>query len=493
MRIKEYATEEILKKSKNQYVFIFGAGNNTKKFFEEFKSFKFENRIEAILDNKVKKDGTYEVNGKKIKLLNPDAILKYKNKKKLIIITPNDYKSILAQLQNYKDVNMTCCLFPKYFYKYERKLFVFFCKMPLSKTVLMMGGTDTCGNTIAFSEYLDKKKIKVVWLDKKPGNSRDGFSKSVITPSINYKGSNLNRIRYIYYRSCSKWLIFENSYIDKMREDQISVYLKHGEMSIKNVIGLIDLPKDLNYTFAASEFSKRYVSLYNGINNERVALSGMPRNDIFFNSKVDKKLAEKLNINKFDKTIIWMPTFRKTASGRNDSDNERYTGLPIIKTNDDIEMLNNALKNANVQLLIKPHKYSVDIDKTSISKSNYIRIIRDKDFDFNDLNVQKMLMLTDGMITDYSSVMFDYLLLNKPICFTVDDMDSYKLGFVDNYEELLAGDKIMDINQLIQFILNVSEGVDPFNYKRNELNKKLNKYGMDGKNSERICKYLGIE
>jgi CDP-glycerol glycerophosphotransferase (TagB/SpsB family) len=104
-----------------------------------------------------------------------------------------------------------------------------------------------------------------------------------------------------------------------------------------------------------------------------------------------------------------------------------------------------------------------------------------------------MLMLTDGMITDYSSVMFDYLLLNKPICFTVDDMDSYKLGFVDNYEELLAGDKIMDINQLIQFILNVSEGVDPFNYKRNELNKKLNKYGMDGKNSERICKYLGIE
>lgn len=128
MRIKEYATEEILKKSKNQYVFIFGAGNNTKKFFEEFKSFKFENRIEAILDNKVKKDGTYEVNGKKIKLLNPDAILKYKNKKKLIIITPNDYKSILAQLQNYKDVNMTCCLFPKYFYKYERKLFVFFVK-----------------------------------------------------------------------------------------------------------------------------------------------------------------------------------------------------------------------------------------------------------------------------------------------------------------------------------------------------------------------------
>lgn len=34
MRIKEYATEEILKKSKNQYVFIFGAGNNTKKFLK---------------------------------------------------------------------------------------------------------------------------------------------------------------------------------------------------------------------------------------------------------------------------------------------------------------------------------------------------------------------------------------------------------------------------------------------------------------------------
>ena len=68
----------------------------------------------------------------------------------------------------------------------------------------------------------------------------------------------------------------------------------------------------------------------------------------------------------------------------------------------------------------------------------------------------------DALISDYSGAAYDYLQLNRPIGYVLDDMDDYIAGFVvEDIHTLIAGAEIYNFEQLESFITDVVNGKDP--------------------------------
>ena len=86
------------------------------------------------------------------------------------------------------------------------------------------------------------------------------------------------------------------------------------------------------------------------------------------------------------------------------------------------------------------------------------------------------------------------MLLNKPIAFTVEDMDKYKTdrGFVfDNPIDYMPGYKIEKETEFCKFLKDVLDEKDEYEVQRDRLNRRVNKY-KDGYNCERICKVIKL-
>ena len=105
----------------------------------------------------------------------------------------------------------------------------------------------------------------------------------------------------------------------------------------------------------------------------------------------------------------------------------------------------------------------------------------------------RLLSCTDAMISDYSSAASEYLQLNRPIAYSTDDMEVYKLGFiVDDIHSLMAGPEIKNLCDMMEFIKDVVDEKDDYEEKRLNLRKYFFKY-HDNHCCERLAKLMGIE
>lgn len=104
-------------------------------------------------------------------------------------------------------------------------------------------------------------------------------------------------------------------------------------------------------------------------------------------------------------------------------------------------------------------------------------------------DINHLYLASDILITDYSSVFFDYSLLDKPILFFGYDIDKYKdelRGFYLDYFNDLPGPFYRTNNQLINAIKKISKIDSNYKLKRKDF---IEKYGIweDGKASEYIA------
>lgn len=274
---------------------------------------------------------------------------------------------------------------------------------------------------------------------------------------------------------------------------QVTVQMWHGT-SFK---GFDDSMKATNslkkqfytWTFSSSEFFIPIVSIKFAVPKDSVYLCGHPRTDIFF---------EKLDINELQgkdrkKNIVWLPTFRKSnVLGYEDSDSN--SSLPIFHTLEELRALDKYLEEIKLELVIKLHPLQNEFEYTNEVFKN-IQIYTNERFENAGLNLYKILKYSEALITDYSSVFYDYLLLDKPIGFTEDDISSYsdKRGFaVDDPDKFRPGEKIKNSLDFERFLLDISEGTDIYKEDRKEINNIVNKY-QDGENSKRALELAGIK
>ena len=107
-----------------------------------------------------------------------------------------------------------------------------------------------------------------------------------------------------------------------------------------------------------------------------------------------------------------------------------------------------------------------------------------------DWDIQELYLISDMMITDYSSVMFDYAILKRPMIFFTYDLDNYKNNLRDFYFDMVEevpGPICKTNEELIDFIKNYNEKdyENEFKEKYMKFNEKFNPFD-DGKASSKI-------
>lgn len=213
------------------------------------------------------------------------------------------------------------------------------------------------------------------------------------------------------------------------------------------------------------------------IESERCLSLGYPRNDIFFNNnnmiytdEYTKKLILQTDEyhSKGNKILIYMPTWR--------SNNKNFFNDAIP----DFEQLNHILKKYLLMMYIKPHPMTNQIEET------YSNILFIKPFE----DIYPLLPVSDYLITDYSSIYFDYLLLDKEIIFYPFDYTEYlnedrKLYF--DYNEVIPGEKVYTFEKLLD-TLSILTDLD-FSKERQVIKNEFWRF-QDGDSSSRIYEYI---
>nr|WP_288281569.1 CDP-glycerol glycerophosphotransferase family protein [uncultured Prevotella sp.] len=167
--------------------------------------------------------------------------------------------------------------------------------------------------------------------------------------------------------------------------------------------------QEVSFLSATSEFTAQYLQLEHRSN--AIKILGMPRNDALFD---DKRMRNEKWDSSFDGKFIitYMPTHRKY--GRGD-----LSQTPFLNRDDVQEWM----RENNVLLLVKQHPNMVH-KMSKVDQTDVIKNISKSGYD-----PQVVIYHSDVLITDYSSVWMDYLLLRRPLIFY----------FYDNFEEDDAG------------------------------------------------------
>ena len=150
-----------------------------------------------------------------------------------------------------------------------------------------------------------------------------------------------------------------------------------------------------------------------------------------------------------------------------------------------LEKLDKFLLAENKYLLYKPHPFTENVDLTQYKK--IISIERNVD-------ILDLLIIADILITDYSSVFYDYLLTMRPIIFFAEDLERYTevRDFYYDYETFVPGPIVKSGDELIDLLKNLDQWESKFKAKRKLMRDQFNKY-HDGRSTERIIELLQLE
>ena len=345
-------------------------------------------------------------------------------------------------------------------------------------------------NSGALYNYIIKNKInkryKIIWLVKNYEKYKDLNIKNV--KIIDFYSRNLFD-KLLLYRT--KYLIWDNVSIEKSNKKQISIYLTHGFPPLKNVRGIINIPDECDYFLISSKnLEQLAIEQFSIKENTKFIYGGYPRNDYLL---VKNDELNKITKTQYNKVIIWMPTFRKAKNmDRNDSSKNFKFGIPLIENNKQFLKLNKLLDKNNNLLIIKIHS-GQDQKVVKLNDYSNIKIMTSETEKKLEINLYKLLANTDALLTDYSSVAFDYLLVNKPIGYIIDDIKEYKFGFAyENVFDMMPGEKIKEFDDLINFINNVNDNEDEFKKSRNKILNNINDF-QDGNNCRRLLDMFNIK
>lgn len=354
--------------------------------------------------------------------------------------------------------------------------YVFFMK----NVIIFESNPDFCDNSRAVFDRMIELNLndnyKMVWFVEDESKFKDLKIKNV-----SFIGEK-HRTKRLFYEIFSKYIIDCNKYVRKRNKKQFRIYLTHGAY-IKLPIDYSAISGDFDYVIQISDFFTQYNELLFNVNQKKIATTGYPRNDILLNQN-NKYILFK-NISR-KKTICWIPTFRNHKNQIVATYDFPY-GIPIVENEDELLQLNELLKQESILLVIKFHP-AENIELICQKDLSNIKIVDDQLICKNHLTIYHYLTNIDAIITDYSSIYFDFLITDKPIGLAAPDIEHYKKYnnvVFDDYEEYLAGDFIYNFQDLKRFIKNVSKNKDISFNERMLKKNQFQKY-LDNNSSDRV-------
>lgn len=286
------------------------------------------------------------------------------------------------------------------------------------------------------------KNYKFIWFIKKHKQK-----------NIHIDGANIKEyfsIPYFYYMSKAKYWVINckmPAYICK-KDNQVYLQTWHGTplkrlghdiiapddatfyrsgMSFEQMTETYDIDvKRYNYMISPNAFCTEVFQTSFRINRERLIETGYPRNDFITNATNEDilEIKKKFNLPLDKKIILYAPTWR---------DNSYVASGYTFELEADFHKWKETLSDEYI-IVFKPHYLIINKYENDNSLNGFLYSIS------AEAEINELYVISDILITDYSSVFFDYAVLNRPIYFYMYDLEQYKgelRGFyLDIYKEL---------------------------------------------------------
>lgn len=345
------------------------------------------------------------------------------------------------------------------------------------RTIIFTSKPDYADNSRALSDYLVNngflKKYDIYWVVENAATCRKDHPDAKVK-FIENKG--WNRFKNLKTFVTASWQ-FGTHGVAFYRENRIKgqhiIRLWHGCSYKDKDLTLLTGCKNkapFDYALVSGPLFEETKSYFWNCSKDKILPLGYPRYDwLRENTAEAMKLVEMIKGDN-DKIIVWMPTFRNDKNGRY-TDNDNITQFPLMVSDEAWESLDAICNASKVVVIVKLHPFQKDYD---ISWGNFTNIRQITNSDFNQANttMYNFLAVTDGLITDYSSVGVDYMIVDKPIAFTLDDYELYKDGrgfVVKNVLDYMPGYHLYSLEDLMVFIKDISNGVDKYKQNRDSL------------------------
>jgi CDP-glycerol glycerophosphotransferase (TagB/SpsB family) len=238
-----------------------------------------------------------------------------------------------------------------------------------------------------------------------------------------------------YHRA--SWVLFTHGCFSAWRPSgrQVVVNVWHG-MPIKR-IGLLDgkkgdeLPR-FHFTIASDRRFQTIMANAFGVEEARVLVTDHPRMDILRGGGEGRNLA----LPPHERLAVWLPTYRASVTGDVRVDGAEEAS--IFAGGVDLARIDDVFARHGVLCLVKPHPMA-RVAQTAFAGCRAIRFVDDRRLAEEGVSLYELLAQADLLVTDVSSVYFDYKELERPIVLYCPDLRSYATtrGFVAPIETLV--------------------------------------------------------
>ena len=296
-------------------------------------------------------------------------------------------------------------------------IYTVFRLLPIKRTnILFIGyyGSQYGCSPKYLSQYFSKndKNIKITWAFTQPQK----YNIENIIPIRYYS------LRYFYELATSKVIISNYRLPEyfKKRNNQLYIQTWHSSLRLKMIENdtVNTLPE--SYVKMAKYDSSQIDLLLSGCKfsseifkrafwyNGEIFECGTPRCDILFDQHENniKTIKNKIGLKSDDKTLLYAPTFRK---GNN------LSAYDI----DFKRVLNELNQQENWKVLIRLHPHLQDYSAELVKNNDSVIDVTKYD------DIQELLLISDLLISDYSSLMFDFAITKKPCVLYTSDLEEY--------------------------------------------------------------------
>lgn len=307
-----------------------------------------------------------------------------------------------------------------------------------------------------------------------------------------------NSKKYLDYLSKSKYFITNSITPEgyKKKKNQICLQCWHGtplkrlrcdikvdgsslnsvrETKKRNKIDI----GNVDYFISPSKFAtSKFISAFDlkRLNKENIIIeTGYPRNDILFKDVDINSIKRKFKIPKNKKVILYAPTFR---------DNQHKTNYGYtLDLKLDFDKFQKVFSKDYV-ILFRTH-YFISNQFNFDKYKNFIIDVSNVD------DISELYLISDILITDYSSVFFDFANLKRPILFYMYDLKQYENDIRGFYLDLneLPGPIVENQDELFIEIKELNNYWEKYNKKYVKFNKKYN-YLDDENSSKRVIEKI---
>lgn len=303
-----------------------------------------------------------------------------------------------------------------------------------------------------FLQLYSEKRIKCIWI-------ANNHTENELLRNKGYRSYYKFSLKGLYHCLTGKYYVYSHysSDINYWTSGNVrKIMLWHG-VGIKKIGIRLEKKQKIKRILFPYQFEKPYIFLatspmmkahfmkYLHIPEENICIATYPRNNIFNRNKNELmsmikdfdnnlySIINPLNIESH-KVYLYMPTFREA--------NNDFIAASKI----DFNRLNNALEEKKSYLFIKLHPFT-KMDKSLAINRNNIIFLNGK------MDIYPFLPFVHTLITDYSSIYFDFILMkNKSVILFPFDYNEYLTSCRDlayNYEEFTPGKKCINFEDLL--------------------------------------------